>query len=814
MKYRLMFLMTTILFAGTPAFAAVPDAPAPAPIKIHRFLLAAGANDGGAGRATLRYAVSDARAFAAVLTEMGGVDERNKVFLSEPSAEEMRRGFLSIEQKLNDPRFQSGRREIIVYYSGHADEEGLRLGREIMRWADFRRQVDSLSADLKVAVVDACGSGAITRIKGGVIRPAFLSDASSDMKGYAFLTSSSDSEVSQESDRLRGSFFTHALVSGLRGAADMTGSGTVTLSEAYQFAFNETLHSTQSTMGGVQHPSRDMNLTGTGDVVMTDLRHANSGLTLDADLSGRFFIRDERNFLVAELYKSKGRAIELGLPAGTYSIRLETSLLADNIRLVDGGKTALTQNMFRPVRRERTVSRGGDDVDIGEDTDDDDGMYDDDADDNQRAADNTQIDDNAHDTNKNLHSANNVHDTRNIRHNPLLDSARAAPFSFGGYIVYGYSEKPSRGLQLSLVFNDARAEYVGTQIAIGANFAREDMIGTQVGVGANMASGHFQGVQVSSGLNIAQSVDGAQISSGLSIAQRLNGTQVSVVNMLTQSSNGAQLGVANFFGGDTLNGMQVGVVNIAGECIDIQSGVLNVAAGDVQFVQVGVVNTARDVGYVQYGTLNIAKNVGHLQFGVLNIAETTKRQIGVLNIAKHSEKTPIGILNIVGNGIFEVTFAGVYRDEANISMRTGTPWLYSLVEYGRHDNTDRDEEFHSIGWGLGTRFGMNGPFAVNLELAHAQYLTDDLRTFNVDHNYPFRHQLRLGASYSPWTYIAVTGGIHMTARMEGDPNKKCPLTPFEERFGSIHTRYTRRGHRLHAWPELYLGVSVGRVRVK
>jgi hypothetical protein len=49
------------------------------------------------------------------------------------------------------------------------------------------------------------------------------------MRGHAFLTSSAASEVAQESDRIRASYFTYYLVSGLRGAADVTGEGKVTL---------------------------------------------------------------------------------------------------------------------------------------------------------------------------------------------------------------------------------------------------------------------------------------------------------------------------------------------------------------------------------------------------------------------------------------------------------------------------------------------------------------------------------------------------------------------------------------------------------
>jgi hypothetical protein len=100
------------------------------------------------------------------------------------------------------------------------------------------------------------------------------------MRGHAFLTSSAETEAAQESDRIRASYFTHYLISGFRGAADLSGDGKVTLNEAYQFAFNETLGRTVDTRGGAQHPSYDINLTGTGDVVMTDVRQTTATIVL------------------------------------------------------------------------------------------------------------------------------------------------------------------------------------------------------------------------------------------------------------------------------------------------------------------------------------------------------------------------------------------------------------------------------------------------------------------------------------------------------------------------------------------------------
>jgi hypothetical protein len=123
---------------------------------------------------------------------------------------------------------------------------------------------------------------------------------------YAFLTSSSADEAAQESDQIGSSFFTHFLITGMRGAADVSGDGTVSLTEAYEFAFDETLERITETSGGAQHPAYEINLTGTGDFVMTDLRATSAGLLLSEQLSGRFFVRIADRQLVAELYKPAG----------------------------------------------------------------------------------------------------------------------------------------------------------------------------------------------------------------------------------------------------------------------------------------------------------------------------------------------------------------------------------------------------------------------------------------------------------------------------------------------------------------------------
>jgi hypothetical protein len=293
---------------------------------VQRFMLVIGANSAGADRPKLRYAVSDAERFARVLVELGGVTRANEIVLRQPTLQELIAALDLLHARVSDARRASsppGRTEVLVYYSGHADEQGLLIGDDRYSYRALRTRLDQIPADVRMAVLDACASGAFTRIKSGRTRPAFLVDESADMRGHAFLTSSAATEAAQESDRIRASYFTHYLVSGFRGAADLSGDGKVTLNEAYQFAFQETLGRTVDTKSGPQHPSYDISLSGTGDVVMTDVRQTSATLVLPSDLEGRFFVRNAAHELIVELYKPPGRPVELGVEPGGYNWMLD-----------------------------------------------------------------------------------------------------------------------------------------------------------------------------------------------------------------------------------------------------------------------------------------------------------------------------------------------------------------------------------------------------------------------------------------------------------------------------------------------------------
>lgn len=345
-------------------YIAAISAPVSAQVVLQRFVLVAGANSGGSDRPLLRYAISDAEKFERVMTDLGGVDASDTLVLKEPKLRRLVEGLDWLNERVNEVQQSSEsqriRTEVLVYYSGHADEKGLLLGDDRYSYQSLRDRLDEIPSDVRIAVLDACASGAFTRLKGGRILRPFQIDESAAMQGHAFLTSSAETEAAQESDYLGASYFTHSLVSGLRGAADANADGKITLNEAYEFAFEETLGQTVNSRGGAQHPSYDINLTGTGDVVITDIRQTTATLVLAESLEGRVFVRNAREEIVVELYKSLGRPVELGLEPGTYEIRIQRPPEAwlTKSELLQGQRLELALDQFSPTQVEPTRPRG------------------------------------------------------------------------------------------------------------------------------------------------------------------------------------------------------------------------------------------------------------------------------------------------------------------------------------------------------------------------------------------------------------------------------------------------------------------------
>ncbi|MCB9762598.1 MAG: caspase family protein [Alphaproteobacteria bacterium] len=513
-----------------------------------RFALLAGANDGGPDRVTLRYAVSDAEAVAEVLQEMGGVRPTDTLLLVEPDRQELDAGLSQLAAMVEDARASGDRAEVVIYYSGHSDEHGLLLGGTRYPYDELRGTLDTIPADVRVVVVDACASGALVRGKGGVHRPPFLVDESVEVTGYAYLTSASADEAAQEADRIQGSYFTQALISGLRGGADASGDRRVTLNEAYQFAYTETLSATERTLGGAQHANYDIRLAGTGDLVMTDLSSTGAVLAFGADLEGRLTIRDDEGHLVAELVKPAGRPLELGLAAGRYRIMLDDGRLREAEVILSKGDTLnLTRADFVSVPVEVTAMRGGAPVD-----------------------------------------------------EPWFGLTIVPPVTFAaGQGVPGRAIDLALGVALAEQVNGAQVSVVGSittgdvrGVQLAAAFATAaGMRGLQAAPALALVYGPAEGLQAGAGMALSQSLRGVQLAGGLSIAGSMRGLQ---------SAGGITVA------GD-MKGVQGAPINIAKQMDGVQLGVVNIG-GEVDGAQIGVINVARDVDGPVIGILSFHAN--------------------------------------------------------------------------------------------------------------------------------------------------------------------------------------------------------------
>jgi len=332
-----------------------------------RFGIFIGSNNGGRDRVTLRYAVSDAKSLSRVFSGMGGIADADSILLVEPTIAEINRQLDAMGRQTAQAKQGARRTELIFYYSGHSDENGILLARERYSYRDLRERINTIAADMKIIILDSCSSGAITRVKGGVKTQPFLFDSSVSAAGFAFLTSSSDNEASQESDSIESSYFTHSLLAGLRGAADSKGDGRVTLNELYRYAYDETLAKTETSVYGAQHPNYDIQISGSGDVVLTDIKEISSSLLFVEDLAGLISIRDSSGFLIAELTKASRRNLELGLEPGFYSIILQQGerYSRTEVRLPENQRTTVNAGNFYAVAAARGSRIRGGTPDLG-----------------------------------------------------------------------------------------------------------------------------------------------------------------------------------------------------------------------------------------------------------------------------------------------------------------------------------------------------------------------------------------------------------------------------------------------------------------
>ena len=299
----------------------------------HRFALVAGNDQGGADTRPLRYAAEDARKVHAVLTQLGGVAPGDVTLMLNQTSGEFWRALGDMESRVALAKQRGERSLFILYYSGHAKDGELRMGESRIRLDELKARLSAGAADIRIGVFDSCHSGIVTRSKGARRAPAFEIEAagSEETRGLVLLSSSSADEDAQESDEIGGSYFSHYLVSGLRGDADRSRDRRVTLSEAYAYAYARTVADTAESAAGAQHPTFSYDFQGNAELVLTDFASRREGIYVpSAAPAGIYYIVDGNGFIAAEIQKATDGDRQIALPAGRYHVRRR---LADRLRI-------------------------------------------------------------------------------------------------------------------------------------------------------------------------------------------------------------------------------------------------------------------------------------------------------------------------------------------------------------------------------------------------------------------------------------------------------------------------------------------------
>jgi hypothetical protein len=541
--------------------------------QARRFALVAGCNIGGKSTTDLKYAADDAKRMRDVLVRIGGFREEDTMLLINPEKESLANGLKYIGQKMRQAASggsDSPDAQLLFYYSGHSDERGLLLFGEYFRYGDLKASLDGLDARVRLVILDSCSSGAFTRPKGGDIAAPFLVGGSDSVEGHAYLMSSAAEELSQESDMIRSSFFSHYLVSGLRGAADANGDGKITLSEAYDYAYDMTLRDTERSRAGSQHPAFDIELNGMGSLVLTDLSRGEASIRVPREMAGRFSVRDASGGLVAELRKSDDKAIAISVEQGYYKVLRENGgeLSEASVIVDEKMEYALSRDSFKGVSRFASATRGIGDggisfFPVGLRATGDDGAT--------------------------------------VAYASLFGGVAGRLEGFMGCLAYGRAVGAAKGFQGTLFASVADSSFAGMQGSLGVAIAGGDLFGFQSSVFYSAVGENLSGIQ-------------------LSVVNRVRGNarfgQIGGVNIVQGEGSFFQLGGANYSGG--IRGLQAGLANLGLDVEGAQAGAVNYSRKQ-RGVQVGLINFSEDMTGVQVGLINVSKNLVGVPLGILDI---------------------------------------------------------------------------------------------------------------------------------------------------------------------------------------------------
>ena len=327
-----------------------------------RILVAAGSKLGLPAERPLKFADNDAKRVRDVMVSLGGVRSEHAFFVDEPTRSDL---FKAIDRaKVEAQRHRADEVTLVFYFSGHGDRDALHLGSDRVLVSDLSSKLAEVPAGLRIAVTDACRA---TRDKGFTSDEPFAISATMipQASGQVWLHASSDGEAAQESDDLQGALFTHAWLTGLRGAADANGDSRVTLDESFAFAHSQTLIRSARSSGVMQKPEAVMSLREAAPVVLTQTAARMGTLALPQAKDTHFLVYSAgAKSVLSELWSAPDRSLLLRVPPGRYVVqkRIGASGAVAQVAVAAGEERRLEERDFTASSLDAVARKGDADV--------------------------------------------------------------------------------------------------------------------------------------------------------------------------------------------------------------------------------------------------------------------------------------------------------------------------------------------------------------------------------------------------------------------------------------------------------------------
>lgn len=349
--------MTARCATACALFGVLAAGLAPAALAEPRLALVIGDNRGLGDEELLRFAEHDAERVRDALVDVGGFTPGEVMVLQDADATAVRQALTTLEGRLA----AGGVERLFIYVSSHAGDGVLHLKGTELPMQEVVDFVKRAPVRVGLLVVDACRSGAVTRLKGLKPRGEPTHIEATQVEGRVLISASGADEYAQESDELGGSYFTHYFIAGLRGAADGSGDGRVTLDEVYGWAWARTIESTFASYGGVQRPAFSVDLRGQGQLVLSEPGAAKARLTLDVKAPGRWLVvASSSGQVVADVDKGEG-PVSLAVKPGEYRVRLrvERGVLERTVTVPASGAAVVRGDDLERASLVEVARKGG-----------------------------------------------------------------------------------------------------------------------------------------------------------------------------------------------------------------------------------------------------------------------------------------------------------------------------------------------------------------------------------------------------------------------------------------------------------------------